>query len=254
MPIPDKSVSDIPISETSEPENPLSHKASSFKEGIWDSLPIAIGYIPVSFAFGLSAIKLGFTPIEAIFFSCVIYAGASQFVITALLSAGMSLWFSALTVMAMDIRHILYGPALRYRIKQKLSEKKTVIWAFGLTDEVFAAATAKLIKNQRSWSENWMVAIATCSWLSWVLGTVAGAILGNGYLSSYPAIEAAMIFMLPALFLSFLLASFKRQNTYCVTAALLGALMGITFFSIPIAILAGIMSGCLAALLQTKNA
>ncbi|OTA18077.1 hypothetical protein Xvie_00769 [Xenorhabdus vietnamensis] len=254
MSMPDKSATDIPISDASESETPQSNRASSFKEGIFDSLPITIGYIPISFAFGLSAIKLEFTPIEAIFFSCVIYAGASQFVITALLSAGMSLWISALTVMAMDIRHILYGPALRHRIKQTLSEKKTVIWAFGLTDEVFAAATTKLIKDQRSWSENWMVAIAICSWLSWVLGTVAGAILGNGYLSSYPAIEAAMTFMLPALFLSFLLASFKKQNSYCVTAALLGALMGITFFSIPVAILAGIISGCSAALLQTKNA
>ncbi|CDG16951.1 AzlC family ABC transporter permease [Xenorhabdus doucetiae] len=254
MPMPDKSAPDIPVSEVSESGTPLPNTVSSFREGIFDSLPIAIGYIPIAFAFGLSATKLGFTPIEAIFFSCVIYAGASQFVITALLSAGMSLWISALTVMAMDIRHILYGPALRYRIKQQLSNKKTVIWAFGLTDEVFAAATTKLIKDQRSWSENWMVAIAICSWLSWVLGTVAGAILGNGYLSSYPAVEAAMTFMLPALFLSFLLASFKKQNTYCVTASLLGALMGITFFSIPIAILAGIVGGCLAALLQTKNA
>ncbi|MDC9613882.1 AzlC family ABC transporter permease [Xenorhabdus khoisanae] len=250
----DKSAPDIPISDTSPLEEPHPNGISSFKEGIFDSLPIVIGYVPISFAFGLSAVKLGFTPLEAIFFSCVIYAGASQFVITALLSAGMSLWVSALTVMAMDIRHILYGPALRYRIKQTLSEKKTMIWAFGLTDEVFAAATTKLIKDQRSWSENWMIAIALCSWLSWVLGTVAGTVLGNGYLDSYPAIEAAMTFMLPALFLSFLLASFKKQNSYCVTAALLGALVGVTLFSIPIAILAGITGGCLAALLQAKNA
>ncbi|CBJ82350.1 putative amino acid transport protein [Xenorhabdus bovienii SS-2004] len=250
MPIPDKPVPDIPKSGASIPEPPIPNKISSFSEGIIDSLPIAIGYIPIAFAFGLSAVKLGFAPLEAIFFSCVIYAGASQFVITALLSAGMSLWVSALTVLAMDIRHILYGPALRYRIKQKLSEKKTAIWAFGLTDEVFAAATAKLIKDQRSWSENWMVAIAVCSWLSWVLGTVAGSLLGNGYLDSYPAVEAAMTFMLPALFLSFLLASVKKQNSYCVTASLAGALIGVTYFSIPIAILAGILGGCLAALLQ----
>ncbi|WP_426577875.1 AzlC family ABC transporter permease [Xenorhabdus stockiae] len=244
-PVPDSLSSDTPINDQT-----ITGKSSSFIEGIFDSLPIVIGYIPISFAFGLSAVKLGFSPLEAIFFSCVIYAGASQFVITALLSAGTSLWIAALTVMAMDIRHILYGPALRYRLKQKLSQKKTVIWAFGLTDEVFAAATTKLIKDQRSWSENWMVAIAMCSWLSWVLGTVAGALLGNGYLESYPAIEAAMIFMLPALFLSFLLSSFKKQNNYCVIASLAGALIGVMFFSIPVAILTGIIGGCLGALVQ----
>ncbi|WP_211285998.1 AzlC family ABC transporter permease [Xenorhabdus innexi] len=232
----------------------ITGKRASFIEGVFDSLPIVIGYIPISFAFGLSAVKLGFSPLEAIFFSCVIYAGASQFVITALLSAGTSLWVAALTVMAMDIRHILYGPALRHRLNQKLSKKKTVIWAFGLTDEIFAAATTKLIKDQRSWSENWMVAIAMCSWLSWVLGTVAGALLGNGYLESYPAVEAAMTFMLPALFLSFLLSSFKKQNSYCVIVALTGALTGVMLFSIPVAILAGIVGGCLGALVQDHTA
>ena len=63
------------------------------------------------------------------FFSCIIYAGASQFVITALLSAGMSLWVSALTVMAMDVRHLLYGPALRHRIVSRMSPGKTAMWA-----------------------------------------------------------------------------------------------------------------------------
>lgn len=74
---------------------------------------------------------------------------------------------------------------------------------FGLTDEVFAAATTKLMKDQRRWSENWMLGIAVTSWLSWVLGTAIGAIFGNGPLENYPAIEASLSFMLPALFLSF---------------------------------------------------
>ncbi|HGH0371644.1 TPA: AzlC family ABC transporter permease [Yersinia enterocolitica] len=223
---------------------------ATFIEGITDSLPIVIGYLPVAFAFGLSSVKLGFTPWEGIFFSCIIYAGASQFVITALLSAGMSLWVSALTVMAMDVRHILYGPALKHRIVTRLSGKKTALWAFGLTDEVFAAATTKLMKDQRRWSENWMLGIAFTSWLSWVAGTAIGAMFGNGPLENYPAIEASLSFMLPALFLSFLLASFKRQYSLTVIASLTGALLGVLLFSIPVAILAGIGGGCLAALLQ----
>ena len=149
--------------------------SATFANGVVDSLPIVIGYVPVAFAFGLSAVKLGFSPLESLFFSCIIYAGASQFVITALLSAGMSLWVSALTVMAMDVRHLLYGPALRHRIVSRMSPGKTAMWAFGLTDEVFAAATAKLMRNNRSWSENWMLGIALCSWLSWVAGTALGA-------------------------------------------------------------------------------
>ncbi|WDB48765.1 L-valine exporter subunit YgaZ [Escherichia albertii] len=229
---------------------PVSDSAT-FMEGCKDSLPIVISYIPVAFAFGLNATRLGFTPLESVFFSCIIYAGASQFVITAMLAAGSSLWVAALTVMAMDVRHVLYGPSLRSRIARHLQKSKTALWAFGLTDEVFAAATAKLVRNNRRWSENWMIGIAFSSWSSWVFGTVIGAFSCSGLLQGYPAVEAALSFMLPALFMSFLLASFQRKQSLCVTAALIGALAGVTLFSIPVAILAGIVCGCLTALIQS---
>ena len=239
-------------------ENPdaLTHSppadAATLAEGLKDSLPIVISYIPVAFAFGLNATKLGFTPLESLFFSCIIYAGASQFVITAMLAAGSSLWVAALTVMAMDVRHVLYGPSLRSRIQRALRKKKTAVWAFGLTDEVFAAATAKLVRDNRRWSENWMIGIALMSWASWVFGTLIGAYSGSGLLTGFPAVEAALGFMLPALFMSFLLASFQRKQSLSVTAALAGALGGIILFSIPAAILAGIVCGCLTALVQAS--
>ena len=104
-----------------------------------------------------------------------------------MLAAGSSLWVAALTVMAMDVRHVLYGPSLRSRIHTALDKKKTALWAFGLTDEVFAAATAGLVRDNRRWSENWMLGLAFTSWASWVCGTLAGAWSGNGLLVDYPA-------------------------------------------------------------------
>ena len=79
-----------------------------------------------------------------------------------------------------------------------------------------------------------------------------GAYSGSGLLVGFPAVEAALSFMLPALFMSFLLASFQRKQSLSVTAALAGALGGIILFSIPAAILAGIVCGCLAALIQAS--
>lgn len=52
--------------------------SATFMEGCKDSLPIVISYIPVAFAFGLNATRLGFSPLESVFFSCIIYAGASH--------------------------------------------------------------------------------------------------------------------------------------------------------------------------------
>lgn len=231
---------------------PSTRPPASFSAGVVDSLPIVIGYLPVAFAFGMNAVKLGFSQPEAIFISCVIYAGASQFVITTLLSAGMSLWVAALTVMAMDVRHLLYGPALRRYIDRPLAPGKTALWAFGLTDEVFAAAFAKLNKKPHNWSEPWMIGVALCAWLSWVIGTWAGTLSANGLLDAYPAVEAALTFMLPALFLSFLLSAFQRRQSLVLVLALTGALGGLLLVSIPVAILAGLLGGCLGALLRPQ--
>jgi predicted branched-subunit amino acid permease len=96
--------------------------------------------------------------------------------------------------------------ALAAQPHSRALKKKTALWAFGLTDEVFAAATARLVRDNRRWSENWMLGLAFTSWASWVCGTLAGAWSGNGLLVDYPAVEAALGFMLPALFMSFLLA------------------------------------------------
>ncbi len=85
-----------------------------------------------------------------------------------------------------------------------------------------------------------------------MFGTLIGAYSGSGLLVGFPAVEAALSFMLPALFMSFLLASFQRKQSLSVTAALAGALGGIILFSIPAAILAGIVCGCLAALIQAS--
>ncbi|WP_269129844.1 AzlC family ABC transporter permease [Rouxiella badensis] len=233
---------------STDPEMASAPEESTFVQGVFDSLPIVIGYLPVAFAFGLSAVKHGFTPLESLLFSILIYAGASQFVITALLSAGMSLWVSALTVMAMDVRHVLYGPSLRNRLGSRIQGSKTKVWAFGLTDEVFAAATTKLIRNKRSWSANWMCGLALTSWISWVFGTGVGTLFADGPLEAYPAIEASLSFMLPALFLSFLLAAFRRQHSLVFIASMVGALGGLLFYSIPVAILCGIGGGCLASL------
>lgn len=91
-----------------------------FMEGCKDSLSIVISYISVVFAFGLNAIRLGFFFFESVFFFCIIYVGASQFVIIAMLVVGSSLWIVVLIVMVMDVRYVLYGSLLRSRIIQRL--------------------------------------------------------------------------------------------------------------------------------------
>ena len=104
-------------------------RSATLTEGFKDSLPIVISYIPVAFAFGLNATRLGFTPVESVFFSCIIYAGASQFVITTMLAAGSSLWVAALTVMGYPPCFIRSLPAQSHHTAPEQTQKRAVgLW------------------------------------------------------------------------------------------------------------------------------
>ena len=87
-------------------------QGETFGAGVIAALPIALGYFPIAFAFGVAATGAGFSAGEAAALSVIIYAGASQFLALALLTSGAALPVAAVTLIAMNLRHLLYGPAL----------------------------------------------------------------------------------------------------------------------------------------------
>lgn len=226
------------------------NSAAQFFQGAKDSQVIIFTYLPVSFAFGVSATQFGFSAWEALFLSCTMYAGASQFLVIALLASGSSIWMTALTVIALDIRHVLYGPALNNLIQSRLNLKKTAIWSWGLTDEVFASGMIRLSQRREQWSESWMLGLSLFSWLSWSLGSLLGGIFGN-QMASLPAfIQASLDFLLPALFLSFLLAAFEKKHRAVVITALISSALACYFINLSAAIFIGISSGIAAGIIQ----
>jgi 4-azaleucine resistance transporter AzlC len=225
-------------------------QAAGFWQGAKDSQAIIFTYLPVSFAFGVSATQFGFTPWEALFLSCSMYAGASQFLVVALLGSGTSIWMTALTVIALDIRHLLYGPALQNLIQDKLNLKKTAFWAWGLTDEVFASGMIKLSQRRQEWSESWMLGVSLFSWISWALGSFLGGLFADQVSHLPQFLQAALDFLLPALFLSFLLAAFEKKHTFIVAVCLIVSAIACYFINLSAAIFIGILSGILAGLFK----
>lgn len=210
-------------------------------EGIRDALPIVVGYLPIAFSFGVAATDFGFPVEAAVLLSAVVYAGASQFLALPLLAGGTPLLVCCVTLLAMNLRHLLYGPALLDRAGAQA--RYSWGWAFGLTDEVFATAIGLLANGARGWGERWIFGLGAASYLAWVVGTWAGAQAGGGALAAYPAVEAALGFMLPALFLSLLLAILNRKQLPVVTTA--GAVCALLALvaNVTVGILAGMVVG-----------
>lgn len=231
------------MTETLPPTKP------TFAQGLAASLPIVMGYLPISFSFGVAATRAGFSPSEAVILSLVIYAGASQFLALALLSSGAPVLISAFTLIAMNLRHVLYGPALMREAGDKASTRHAWAWAWGLTDEVFGQALGALARGQR-FSEPYMFGLGLGAYAAWVLGTVIGALAGGRALEGWPALSAGLGFMLPALFLALLLSILSRRQVPVIVVAGLVTVAGTLAISATSGILLGMLAGAATGLVR----
>lgn len=231
------------------------------------SVPIALAYFPVAVSFGVAAGKSGLSFAEAAFMSVVIYAGASQFLAVALLAGGAAPLLAVLSLLAMNARHLLYAPALLQAVRAAGTARPAAVgaqdgvaggrtpptrlawlWAHGLTDEVFASAVGRVAARQIAWSEPWQAGIGIGAYSSWVAGTAVGAVLGGGAFERWPVVDASLAFLMPALFLSLLLAMVEKRHRPVVAAAMGAFAIGSALSSAGTGILLGMVAGGLAGM------
>ncbi len=227
----------------------MSRTRPPFLDGLIASLPIVLGYFPIAFSFGVAATRSGFTALEATALSLIIFAGASQFLALALLTSGAPVLVSAFTLIAMNLRHVLYGPALMREAGREAGTRHAWAWAFGLTDEVFGQALGALARGQR-FSEPYMFGLGLGAYASWVSGTLTGAVAGGGALDGWPALGAGLGFMLPALFLALLLSILSRRQLPVIAVAGAVTVVATLAISATSGILLGMLAGALAGLVR----
>ncbi|MGL4238580.1 AzlC family ABC transporter permease [Tabrizicola sp.] len=220
-----------------------------FLDGLVASLPIVMGYFPIAFSFGVAATRAGFSAPEALLLSLIIYAGASQFLALALLTSGAPVLVSAFTLIAMNLRHVLYGPALMREAGREASARHAWAWAFGLTDEVFGQALGSLARGQK-FSEAHMFGLGLGAYASWLAGTAVGAVAGGGALEGWPALSAGLGFMLPALFLALLLSILSRRQLPVIAVAGVVTVVGTIVISGTSGILLGMLAGAMTGLIR----
>ena len=223
---------------------------SSFATGLVTALPIALGYFPIAFSFGVAATRAGLTGIEAFGLSLIIYAGAAQFLALALITGGAPVLVAAFTLVAMNVRHVLYGPALIKRVGPAARTRHAWAWAYGLTDEVFGAALGALARGRVAFSEPFMFGLGIGAYSAWLSGTALGAFAGGGALENWPVLDAALGFMLPALFLALLLSILSKAQLPVIAVAAVVTVAGTLAVSGTTGILAGMVAGALTGLLR----
>lgn len=231
----------------------MARPSSPFRTGARASMPIAIGYVPVGVAFGIAAVKSGFTPLEASLLSAVVYAGASQFLVLALVGTGAPILVTALSIIATNLRHVFYGPAILEKAGQYATKRHAWAWSFFLSDGAFASAIIGLNSHKEQFSPRFMFGIAAGPYFAWLSGTALGALFG-GVLGAWPAVDAAMGFLMPALFLAMVLSLLTREHIPVVVVTILAAVPLIVLISPTVGIIGAMIIGAVSSLLPRKAA
>lgn len=148
---------------------------STFKKGIFDGVPICLGYLSVSFAFGIFAVNSGLRFYEALLISMTNLTSAGQLAAVPIITAGGTLLELAASQLVINLRYALMSVSLSQKFDRTVKTPNKLLIGFGVTDEVFAVAAA-----QRGMvSKQYMFGLILMPYLGWSAGTLLGAIAGD---------------------------------------------------------------------------
>ena len=146
-----------------------------FKEGCKDAIPICLGYMAVSFAFGIEAVKAGMTTFQAAMTSLLNVTSAGQFSALEVIARNGSFIELAILQLIINLRYMLMSCALSQKLDPKVSTLHRLGISYGVTDEIFGVSVLKKGKLYPLFSYGLIVT----SVFGWVLGTVMGAVAGQ---------------------------------------------------------------------------
>lgn len=158
--------------------------------------PVVLASMPFGLLFGALAVENGLSVGEAVFMSATIYGGASQMVGIDLFGRNVAPWVIALSIFAVNFRHILYSAAVGRRITHWPAAQKAIAFFF-LVDPQYAEAEQRAQKGVPL-TFAWYMGLALPFYAFWILSSFLGATFGS-YIPDPHAL--GLDFLLPIYFL-----------------------------------------------------
>lgn len=193
----------------------------SFRRGLVGGIPIALGYLAVSFGFGILAVTSGLTWYETVFISLFNVTSAGQLAAVPILVSGGSLFELALSQLVINSRYALMSVSLSQRLGKSVRVRDRFLIGFANTDEIFAVA----VGNREKVGRRFMYGLILLPVLGWTVGTALGALAG----AILPEIiVTALSVSLYAMFISIIVPVAKKNMGVLITV-LLAALVSCAF-------------------------
>ena len=197
----------------------------NYRYGLRAGVPIALGYLSVSFTFGIIAVKYGFTVWQATLISLTTVTSAGQFAGIQLMAVPglyMDMLISQLTI---NVRYSF----MSIYLSQKLDLKFRGIWkwilGFFITDEIFAVAASRPVVTR-----SFFAGLATLPWIGWTLGTALGASMGSVLPT---AVMSALGLAIYGMFVAIVVPPSKEDKNILLAVGIAGAI-SVAFTYVPL--------------------
>lgn len=181
--------------------------------GMKDGLPIALGYISVSFTFGLMAVSAGMSWWQAALISMCNVTSAGQFAGLDIMMAGGMMIEMAMSQFIINLRYALMSLSLSQKVDRSICLRHRFIIGMGITDEIFAVAMSQKDKVSR-W---YMYGLIIVPYFGWAGGTAAGALFG----SILPEmVRDSMGIAIYGMFLAIILPKARQEKSFLIVIVL----------------------------------
>lgn len=148
---------------------------SWYMRGIHDGIPIALGYLAVSFTLGIAAKNAGMAAPAAALMSATNNTSAGEFAALGLMTAGATYTEMAGAQLIINLRYFLMSCALSQKLPQELPFFHRLLIPYGVTDEIFGISVASGSMLNPFYTYGAISVAAP----GWALGTWLGVVSGN---------------------------------------------------------------------------
>ncbi len=202
----------------------MQNSTLTYKKGLKDGLPIGLGYLAVSFAFGVAASK-GMHFLYATLMSSTNLTSAGQFAGTTVILAAGTVFELLLTQVLINARYFLMGMSLSQKLDGKFGLLHRFVCAFGITDEIFAVA----VSQRQPLTKRYFYGLILLPWVGWTTGTLLGAVSGD----LLPTIVvSALSIALYAMFIAIVIPpAMKNVKLFLVMG--IAVLLSVAFYYLP---------------------
>ena len=196
-----------------------------FTKGLRLGIPIGLGYLSVSFTFGIMATSLGFEWWQAVIISMLTVTSAGQLVAINVMTAPGQYITMLISQITINARYSFMSISLSQKVSKSFGTLKRLLLGFFMTDEIFAVASAEDEVTPKFFS-----GLAVFPFFGWTLGTLLGGIIGN----VLPAIVMdAMCLAIYGMFLAIVIPPARRS--FSVLAVVLAAIaLNCIFYYVPL--------------------